>query len=395
MAEQPQFDAVVVGAGIAGLYMLHRLRQQGMSAVVLESGDDVGGTWYWNRYPGARCDIPTTDYTYSFDPELEDAWTWSEKYATQPEILRYMQFVAERYDLRRDIRFSTRVEAATWDDAASLWRLRTSTGDDLTARWYVMATGCLSMPKTPDIEGAERFTGEVYNTSSWPHEGVDFTGKRVGVIGTGSSGIQSIPLIAAQASQLTVFQRTANFSVPAQNGPAPADRVAMLAEDRAAYRHAGKYSLAGVVIPRPEVPAGGYTPEQQRELLDAAWDAGELLRIGRRVRRPGLEPGEQRHHLRLRPRADPRHRRRPADRRGPVPQRSPDRLQAHLPRHELLRHLQPAARAPRQPAAHTDRHDHRDRAADHGGGVRVRRDRVRHRLRRDDRRARRRRHHRQ
>ena len=280
MAEQPQFDAVVVGAGMAGLYMLNRLRQQGMSAVVLEAGDDVGGTWYWNRYPGARCDIPTTDYTYSFDPELEKAWTWSEKYATQPEILRFMQFVAERYDLRRDIRFETRVQAATWDDAANLWRLRTSTGDDLTARAYVMATGCLSMPKTPDIEGAGRFQGEVYNTSSWPHEGVDFTGKRVAVIGTGSSGIQSIPLIAKQASQLTVFQRTANFSVPAQNGPAPADRVARLAEDRDAYRQEGKYSLAGVVIPRPELPASAFSPEEQKELLDAAWDAGELLRIG-------------------------------------------------------------------------------------------------------------------
>ncbi len=280
MSEEPQFDAIVAGAGMAGLYMLHRLRQQGMSAVVLETGDDVGGTWYWNRYPGARCDIPTTDYTYSWDPELEQAWTWSEKYATQPEILRFLQFVAERYDLRRDIRFSTRVESATWDDAASLWRLRTSTGDDLTARWYIMATGCLSMPKTPDIEGAGRFTGEVYNTSSWPHDGVDFTGKRVGVIGTGSSGIQSIPLIAKQATQLTVFQRTANFSVPAWNGPAPADRLARLAEDRAAYRLEGKYTPVGAVVPVPEFPAGALTTEQQKELLDAAWDAGELLRIG-------------------------------------------------------------------------------------------------------------------
>ena len=280
MAEQPQFDAVVVGAGMAGLYMLHRLRQQGMTAVVLESGDDVGGTWYWNRYPGARCDIPTTDYTYSFDPELEEAWTWSEKYATQPEILRFMQFVAERYDLRPDIRFSTRVDAAEWDDAASVWRLHTSTGDDLTARWYIMATGCLSMPKTPDIEGVERFAGDIYFTSSWPHEGVDFTGKRVGVIGTGSSGIQSIPLIAKQASELTVFQRTANFTVPAFNGPAPADRLAMIAEDREAYRTTGKNTLAGVVIPRPEVPASGFTEEERTARLDAAWNAGELLRIG-------------------------------------------------------------------------------------------------------------------
>ena len=190
----------------------------GFSTRAFESADDVGGTWYWNRYPGARCDIPTTDYTYSFDPALESEWTWSEKYATQPEILRYAQYVADKYDLRRDIQFATRIESATWDDAASLWHVRTDRGDEVSCRHLVMASGCLSMPKAADIEGAERFAGEVYFTSTWPHEGVDFTGKRVAVIGTGSSGIQSIPLIAAQAAQLTVFQRTPNFSVPAHNG---------------------------------------------------------------------------------------------------------------------------------------------------------------------------------
>ena len=215
----PDVDVVVVGAGFAGLYLLHRLRGLGFSTRAFESADDVGGTWYWNRYPGARCDIPTTDYTYSFDPELESEWTWSEKYATQPEILRYLQYVADKYDLRRDIQFSTRVESAAWDDEASLWRVRTDRGDEVSCRYLVMATGCLSMPKAPDIEGAERFAGEVYFTSRWPHEGVDFTGKRVAVIGTGSSGIQSIPLIAEQAAQLTVFQRTPNFSMPAHNGP--------------------------------------------------------------------------------------------------------------------------------------------------------------------------------
>ena len=189
----PDYDVVVVGAGFAGLYLLRRLREQGFSTRVLESADDVGGTWYWNRYPGARCDIPTTDYTYSFDPELERDWTWSEKYATQPEILRYLQFVADRYDLRRDIDFSTRVAAAAWDDAASLWRVRTDAGDELSCRFYVMATGCLSMPKEVDIEGADRFGGDVYFTSRWPHEGVDFTGKRVAVIGTGSSAVAVHP----------------------------------------------------------------------------------------------------------------------------------------------------------------------------------------------------------
>ena len=207
-----------------------------MSAIVLESGDDVGGTWYWNRYPGARCDVPTTDYTYSWDPELETEWTWSEKYATQPEILRYLQHVADKYDLRRDIRFSTRVTAATWDDATSTWTITTDRGDTITCRWYVMATGCLSMPKEVDIAGTDRFQGDVYFTSRWPHEGVDLTGKRVGVIGTGSSGIQSIPIMAKQASEMVVFQRTPNFSLPAHNGPADPVRLAAIGADRATYR---------------------------------------------------------------------------------------------------------------------------------------------------------------
>ncbi len=242
--------------------------------------DDVGGTWYWNRYPGARCDIPTTDYTYSFDPELEKAWTWSEKYATQPEILRYAQFVAEQYDLRRDIDFDTRVEAARWDDAAGRWRVshRRRRGRS-RCRYYVMATGCLSLPKTPDIEGAERFQGEVYFTSRWPHEGVDFTGKRVAVIGTGSSGIQSIPLIAEQAQQLTVFQRTPNFSIPAHNGPVRPERRAPLEADRDAYRQAAKWSRGGVPGEPTEIMGRYATPEVRRARFEAAWEAGELFEI--------------------------------------------------------------------------------------------------------------------
>jgi len=161
-------DAVVVGAGFAGLYMLHKLRTLGLSARLIEAADDVGGTWYWNRYPGARCDITTADYAYSFDPELETAWTWSEKYATQPEILRYASFVAERYDLRRDIHFGTRVDQARWDEASSRWQIHTSRGETLKPRFYIMATGCLSAPKEPDIQGAGSFKGEVYSTSRWP-----------------------------------------------------------------------------------------------------------------------------------------------------------------------------------------------------------------------------------
>ena len=232
-------DIAVVGAGFAGLYLLHRLRQAGFTAQGLEAADDVGGTWYWNRYPGARCDIQTTDYSFTFDPELEAAWQWSEKYATQPEILRYLGFVADRYDLRRDIRFATRVTSARWNEATQRWLLATSAGPSVSCRCYIMASGCLSEPKPPEIDGVADFAGDVYVTGRWPHAGVDFTGKRVAVIGTGSSGIQAIPLIAEQATHLTVFQRTPNFAFPAHNGPQPAERVAPLARDLAGLPDAG------------------------------------------------------------------------------------------------------------------------------------------------------------
>jgi len=275
-AEQPDVDVGVVGAGFAGLYMLHRLRGLGFTATVLEAADDVGGTWYWNRYPGSRCDIPTTDYTFGFDPELESAWTWSEKYATQPEILRYLRFVAERYDLRRDIRFSTKATDATWDEAAQLWRIGADPGPGVTTRYYVMATGCLSVPKDLDIPGADRFTGEVYFTSRWPHEGVDFTGKRVGVVGTGSSGIQSIPLIAEQAAELTVFQRTPNFSIPAGNGPAPEKSLAEIAADRDGYRERAKWSPIGVPREPALETAAMLSPEERKRRFDAAVEEGTL-----------------------------------------------------------------------------------------------------------------------
>ncbi len=270
-------DVVVVGAGFAGLYLTHRLRQAGFSTVAVESGADVGGTWYWNRYPGARCDVPTTDYSFSFDPELEDEWTWSEKYATQPEILAYLRHVADKYDLRRDIRFSTRIAAATWDEAASRWQLRTDTGEELSCRYYVMASGCLSVPKAPDIDGAHRFAREVYFTSRWPHGGVDFTGKRVGLIGTGSSGIQSIPLIARQAAALTVFQRTPNFSIPAHNGPPSPATLEALAADRAGYREAAKWSRAGVPVELATEGVFMVPEDERRKRFESVWEKGELL----------------------------------------------------------------------------------------------------------------------
>ena len=273
----PDVDVVVVGAGFAGLYLLHRLRGQGLSAQGLEAADGVGGTWYWNRYPGARCDVESIDYSYSFDAELDEEWRWTERYATQPEILTYLEHVADRFDLRRDIRFSTRVEAAVWDDVQSLWGVRTDVGEDVVCRHYVMATGCLSQPKSPEIEGHDRFGGEVYFTSRWPHDGVDFKGKRVGLIGTGSSAIQSIPIIAQQAKALTVFQRTPNFSIPARNGPDPTEKRAAIDEDRAAYRERAKWSRAGVPMVPAESGALTVSEEERNERYEQAWAAGGLF----------------------------------------------------------------------------------------------------------------------
>lgn len=272
-------DVAVVGAGFSGLYLLHRLRKAGFSAIALDVADGVGGTWYWNRYPGARCDIQTLDYGFSFDPELELAWKWSEKYATQPEILRYINFVADRYDLRRDIRFETQVESATWDDDAQQWLLKTNKGASVTCRYYVMASGCLSTPKPPEIEGFKDFKGQVYFTGRWPHEGVNVEGKRVGVIGTGSSGIQVIPMLAQEAAHVTVFQRTPNFSPPAHNGAVSADRAANLARDRNAYREQARMSLGGVGFPLNTDYSWGMTEAQRRERFEKWWGTGDLIGV--------------------------------------------------------------------------------------------------------------------
>jgi cation diffusion facilitator CzcD-associated flavoprotein CzcO/acetyl esterase/lipase len=278
-AATQQVDVAVVGAGFAGLYLLHRLRKAGFTSVAIEEAKDVGGTWYWNRYPGARCDIQTIDYSYTFDPDLEKAWQWSEKYATQPEILRYLGFVADRYDLRRDIRFGEKVTGATWDQAAERWQLTTDKGATISCRYYIMATGCLSAPKPPEIDGVKDFEGEVYFTGRWPHDEVKLAGKRIAVIGTGSSGIQSIPLLAEQASQLTVFQRTPNFALPAHNGPAPADRRALLEGDRAGYREQARWSLAGVPYPQQMAVSWQLSDAERRERFEQAWAAGDLVHI--------------------------------------------------------------------------------------------------------------------
>jgi cation diffusion facilitator CzcD-associated flavoprotein CzcO/acetyl esterase/lipase len=270
-------DVAFVGAGFAGLYLLHRLRGLGLSAQGFETADDVGGTWYWNRYPGARCDVQSIDYSYSFDPELEREWEWSEKYATQPEILRYINHVADRHDLRRDIRFNTSIESARWDDENHRWLLTTSGGDTVRCRFYVMATGCLSVPKEIDIDGADRFGGDIYVTGRWPHEAVDLTGKRVAVIGTGSSAIQSIPVMAEQCESMTVYQRTPNFAIPALNGPTPDWKRAEYEGREAEYREEARWSRAGVPVERTTDFTLLATEEERQARYEKVWGRGELV----------------------------------------------------------------------------------------------------------------------
>ncbi len=275
--ETTEFDVVVVGAGFAGLYLLKRLRDAGFTATAVETADDVGGTWYWNRYPGARCDIQSVDYSYSWDSELQDNWKWSEKYSPQPEILRYLQHVADKHDLRRDIQFSTKVESAKWHDDTARWHVQTAAGNTLICRSYVMATGCLSVPKDIDIPGTGRFAGPTYLTGRWPHEGVDFTGMRVAVIGTGSSAIQSIPIIAKQSTALTVLQRTPNFSIPAHNSSVPIEKLARFRNDPAAYREEGRWSGAGVPVELPVTGALLVSDDERLAAYEKAWEIGGII----------------------------------------------------------------------------------------------------------------------
>lgn len=281
--QNSRFDVLIVGAGFAGLYMLHRLRGAGLKARVYEQADGVGGTWYWNRYPGARCDAESLAYSFSFSNELEQDWNWTERYAAQPEILTYANHVAERFDLSRDIRFERKVKSVHYDETAGEWTVQTDRGDRARARFVVMATGCLSVPLMPEIEGLDDFAGDLYWTNAWPHESVDFSGQRVGVIGTGSSAIQAIPVIAEQAEHLTVFQRTPNFCVPAHNGPLDPEFVEGFKQNYAAHRHLqrtggesgfgdleveaqekGPYAMSGEPLSKEEI----YT------LLEQGWQVG-------------------------------------------------------------------------------------------------------------------------
>ncbi|WP_089721943.1 flavin-containing monooxygenase [Candidatus Entotheonella palauensis] len=271
----PNFDAVVIGAGFSGMYMLKSLRDKlGLKVRVYEAGDTVGGTWYWNRYPGARCDSDSYIYCFTFDKQLLQEWEWSERYPEQPEILRYLEHVAERHDLKRDMQFRTRVTGAEFDEQHDQWTVHTDSGEAVTARYLIAAVGSLSHTNVPNFKGLENFQGQWYHTSRWPHEGVDFTAKRVGVIGTGATAVQAIPEIAQQAKHLTVFQRTANYCVPARNGKVDPELVKARKADYDGIVQRIRESPFGqehYLIPQSVLDA---TPEEREREFDRMWDAG-------------------------------------------------------------------------------------------------------------------------
>jgi cation diffusion facilitator CzcD-associated flavoprotein CzcO len=274
-SQPTDFDAVIVGAGFSGLYMLHSLRDKlGLSVGVYETGNGVGGTWYWNRYPGARCDTDSYIYCYTFDKQLLREWEWSERYPEQPEILRYLNHVADRFDLRKDIRFNARVTEATFDEKANRWTIRTEEGDVVTAKYFIGAVGCLSASNLPKFKGLEKYKGKHYHTGQWPHGGIDFTAKRVGIIGTGASAVQAIPEIAQQAKHLTVFQRTPNFCVPARNGKIDPEVVNTRKADYDAICERVRNSYFGYELSFIEKSALEASPEERERAFNEMWDQG-------------------------------------------------------------------------------------------------------------------------
>jgi len=276
-SQATELDALVIGAGFAGLYQLLCLRDRlGLSVKALEAGSGVGGTWYWNRYPGARCDSESHVYWYTFSPELMREWEWSERYPGQAEILRYLNFVADRFDLKRDIRFDSRVTSAQYDEAANRWRVRTEQGETFVATFLITAVGCLSTANVPSIPGLSDFEGDWYHTGQWPHGGVDFSGKRVGMIGTGSTGIQAAPVIAAQARHLTVFQRTANYSVPARNVPLTPDFKQYVKQNAREIRAATHQTYNGMGFKVENRKAVETPPNEREAIYEAAWQRGGL-----------------------------------------------------------------------------------------------------------------------
>ena len=267
-------DVVVVGAGFSGLYLLYRLRKAGFSTRVFERGGDVGGTWYWNRYPGARCDVESLQYSYSFDEQLQQDWHWPEKFSAQPDILAYANHVADRFNLKKDIEFNVEVKASRFDENLKTWKITTNTGEEIDAKYFIMATGCISTTQIPNIKGLSDYVGNTFHTGDWPHEEVDFSGQSIAVIGTGSSGIQSIPVLAKQAKKLTVFQRTPNYSIPSQNEPMTKKYERSWKDVYSERRKEMRYSAHGSLKDLNDVPALSVDEDQRQELYTKRWAIG-------------------------------------------------------------------------------------------------------------------------
>ena len=267
-------DVVVVGAGFSGLYLLYRLRKAGFSTRVFERGGDVGGTWYWNRYPGARCDVESLQYSYSFDEQLQQDWHWPEKFSAQPDILAYANHVADRFNLKKDIEFNIEVKASWFDENLKTWKITTNTGEEINAQYFIMATGCISTTQIPNIKGLSDYVGNTFHTGDWPHEEVDFSGQSIAVIGTGSSGIQSIPVLAKQAKKLTVFQRTPNYSIPSQNEPMTKKYERSWKDVYSERRKEMRYSAHGSLKDLNDVPALSVDEDQRQELYTKRWAIG-------------------------------------------------------------------------------------------------------------------------
>jgi len=277
---QSDVDVLVVGAGFSGLYLLHRFQKAGFSARCFERGDGVGGTWYWNRYPGARCDVESMQYSYGFDEDLQQEWDWPEKFSAQADILSYANHVADTFDLRKYITFETEVCAAQYDERAQIWRIETATGETVTAKHFVMAGGCISTAQVPQFEGLSDFKGETYHTGNWPRQPVSFAGKRVAVIGTGSSAIQAIPEIANEAQHLTVFQRQANFSIPARNQPMTPEYADTWKSDYAEKRQEMRYMPNGVLREVNNKSALEVSEAERQATFEARWEVGTGAFLG-------------------------------------------------------------------------------------------------------------------
>lgn len=274
---ETSFDALIIGAGFAGLYQLHSLRDRlGLDVRVVEAAGGVGGTWYWNRYPGARCDSESHGYCYAFSDEIAKGWEWSERYPEQPEILRYLNYVADRLDLKRDIAFDTRVTSARYDERTNRWQVATDRGEQFSVTYLITAVGCLSTANVPKLPGLETFAGRWYHTGQWPHDGVDFSGQRVGQIGTGSTGIQAAPVIARSAAHLTVFQRTANYSVPAHNQPLTAEFKRHVKENFDEIRRLTRSTPNGHPFVIADRSVFDVSPQERAAIYEAAWAKGGL-----------------------------------------------------------------------------------------------------------------------